>query len=761
MQSRARRGIRSAAIAGFLVVAAGATLTAQQSDRDEHERPEVTELSVEGVHNVSKAQLEQSLATRASSCKSFLLEPFCLFSESELFVEKHFLDRTELKRDVLRIKVFYWKRGYRSATVDTSVTRDGDGGGVKVKFTVDEGPPTIVRTLAIRRPDQVITAKDVQRTLLLRASRPLDMLDLDSSMTLLRNRLWDEGYADAVLYDTVLVTADGRSAEVRVTIDPKSRTLVDTITIHGNEQITEETIRNMLTIEGGHPYRRRDVLESQRNLYGSNLFSRATISADVVGDSGRNVDIAVTEAPFHRMRLSGGFNTVDFFQLEANFDDYSWLGSGRQLSLNGVVSNIFAPALNGTGIFQNVTGNLTDREAAPYLRLEYEAGADITQPWWHDARNTLSLNLFIHRRSAPAIFVDRGYGAGATFTRMVAPRSPLTIGYRYELTQVDAGNIYFCVNYGVCQAATIGALRGRHAMSPISAQIFTDRTDDPLSPTHGYTARLQIEHASAFTLSEFRYNRISGEATRYMPVGDDGAVLAARVRFGWVRPLSSSANALGYAGLGNGDILHPRKRFYAGGSQSVRGYGENQLGPRVLTVDPDSLLAHGWVFEANDAGVVTDSVRCTVGSIADGRCSPLHVPSEDFEPRPTGGTSLIEANIEYRFPIWKRLGGAVFLDGAYVGEGSAGDIFKGTGAITPGFGLRYQSPVGPIRIDLGIRPTLTEELPVVTQTTDSSGTPRLASLLLTKSYDPLEGSGGGFRKVLRRLSLHLSIGQAF
>jgi Outer membrane protein/protective antigen OMA87 len=747
MQSRARRWIGPAAIAAFLLVAAGGNLGAQ-TDRDEHESPEVTKLSIRGVHHVSKSQLEQSIATRASSCKSFLLEPFCLFSKSELFVDKHFLDRTELKRDVLRIKVFYWKRGYRSTTVDTTVARRDNG--VKVEFQIHEGPPTVVRTLAVHRPEKVITAKDVQGALLLRASEPLDVIDLDSSMSLLRNRLWDEGYADAVLYDTVLVTADGRNAEVRVTIDPRPRTVVDTLTIHGNDQITAETIRNMVTLEGGQVYRRRDVLESQRNLYTSNLFSRATITSEIVGDSGRHVDINVTEAPFHRMRVSGGFNTVDFVQVEANFDDYSWLGGGRQLSLNGVLSNILAPQFNGTGIFQNVTGNLTSQDAAPYLRLNYEVGADITQPWWHDARNTLGLNLFLHRRSAPAIFIDKGYGAGATFTRMVASRSPLTIGYRYELTQVDAGNIYFCVNYGVCQPSTIGALRGKHAMSPIALQIFTDRTDDPLNPTRGYNARLQMEHASAFTLSEFRYNRISGEATRYMSVGDNGAVLAGRVRFGWVKPLRSSANALGQQGLGNGDILHPRKRFYAGGSQSVRGYGENQLGPRVLTIDPDTLLKYGSL-----------GGECTAGSIAQGVCALDSVPSDVFEPRPTGGTSLIEANVEYRFPLWKRLGGAVFIDGAYVGEGSANEIFKGTGAITPGFGLRYQSPVGPIRIDLGIRPTLKENLPVITQTLDSTGTPQIVLLLDQKTYDPVEGNGGGFRKILRRLSLHLSIGQAF
>ena len=754
MQRRARGRLGPAAIAAFLLVAAGGTLRAQ-SDSEQRESPEVTELSLKGVHHVSESQLRQSIATAATSCKSFVLEPFCLFSKSAIFVQKRFLDRAELRRDVLRIKVYYWKRGFRSAGVDTTITRQDDG--VKVEFRITEGPPTIVRKLNIRRPEQVITARDVQRVLLLRASQPLNVIYLDSSMSLLRNRLWDEGYADAVLYDTVLITEDARTAEVRVTIDPRQRTVIDTVTIHGNDQITAATIRNIITLRPGQVYRRSDVIESQRNLYIANLFTSAAITAAPSEDSTRRVDIAVTEAPFHRMRLSGGFNSVDFVQLEADFNDYSWLGSGRQLSVTGVLSNILAPQFNGAGIFQNVTGNLSDRDAAPYLRLNYEVSSDIIQPWWHDPRNTLGLSLFLHRRSAPAIFIDKGYGAGLTFTRTVAPRSPLSVGYRYELTEVDAGNIYFCVNYGVCQPATIGALRGRHALSPIAFEIFTDRSDDPISPTRGYNARLQIEHASTFTLSQFRYNRISAEATRYMPMGDNGSVLAGRIRLGWVRSLSSSRNALGQeGGVNSGDVLHPRKRFYAGGSQSVRGYGENQLGPRVLTIDPDTLLAHGFV-EVSPG----DTIPCSTSSIADGSCSPALVPSEDFEPRPTGGTSLIEANIEYRFPIWQRLGGALFVDGAFVGEGDATEIFQGTGAITPGFGLRYQSPVGPIRIDLGIRPTLKEDLPVITETVGPDSTGRIVRLLDKKRFDPLEGRGGTLSKILRRLSLHLSIGQAF
>jgi outer membrane protein assembly factor BamA len=213
-----------------------------------------------------------------------------------------------------------------------------------------------------------------------------------------------------------------------------------------------------------------------------------------------------------------------------------------------------------------------------------------------------------------------------------------------------------------------------------------------------------------------------------------------------VKSLASTGNALGQLGdTSSVGIIHPRKRFYAGGSQSVRGYGENQLGPRVLTVDPDTLIKYG----------------CTEASIANATCNPAAVPSQDFAPQPTGGTSLIEGNIEFRFPIWKQLGGAVFVDGAFVGEGALSQVTKGTGALTPGFGVRYESPVGPIRVDLGIRPGLIENLRVITDVPQGNGTARLVELDTLKTYNPLEGSGSGFRRLLSRLALHLSIGQAF
>jgi hypothetical protein len=66
-----------------------------------------------------------------------------------------------------------------------------------------------------------------------------------------------------------------------------------------------------------------------------------------------------------------------------------------------------------------------------------------------------------------------------------------------------------------------------------------------------------------------------------------------------------------------------------------------------------------------------------------------------------------------------------------------------------------------VRLDLGIRPTLVERLPVVTEVTGTDGTERLVTLTTLRHYNPLEGSGGFLRGIFNRLMLHLAIGPAF
>ncbi|MDQ6886407.1 MAG: BamA/TamA family outer membrane protein [Gemmatimonadota bacterium] len=738
---------RAAAMAvSSLLLAVPSGAQSKNPDKDQREAPEVRSVVAAGVKGVNRSDLLRALATQPSVCRSIVVKPFCILNHSHLWWQKHYLDRTELKRDVLRAKVFYFKHGFRFAQVDTSVSFTK--GGVRVRFAITEGRPTLVSVIRVTQRDSVLADRTIKRLMLLRAGKPLDLLALDSSLVLLRSTLWDAGYSDAVLDDSITVGDSARIAQVEVRIDPRWKARIGQIDIRGNEHISRRTIMNSITLRPGNSYRRTDVLESQQNLYESSLFRTVQIIIPPTGDTVKQLTISVREAPLTEVRTSVGFNTIDYLQAEQRLTRYNWLGGGRRLDVRGVVGNLLGPQLDGVFPFRDAfpgqAPELRDSLARTYLTPTWQASADVTQPWFRSPRNSLGVSVFTHRRSAPLVFVDNGYGTSASFTRQIADRVPLSLSYRFEVTRVGASDVYFCVNFGVCESRTIEALKGHQRLSPLSLGGYVDRTNDLFAPTGGYNGRIELEHASAYTASSFRYNRAEGSLAEYWSLSPT-LVVAMRGRSGWVRALASTGRSIGETTTGI-DIIHPRKRFYAGGSSSVRGYGETQLGPKVLTVDAKELLSRGCDPAAPAA------------------CSPTvldSIPASRFVQRPLGGTSLLEGSVELRFPLpIRHLGGAVFLDGGFVGSGALRDVASGEGALTPGFGFRFFSSAGVIRADLGIRPSLVENRSVITETIDASGAHRIVQLPGIKHYDPLKGASG-IRQVLDRLTLHLSLGQAF
>jgi len=709
--------------------------------------PEVVNLTLKGVKAMKQSDLLQSIYTTSSHCNSFLLVPFCWINKAKYLYTKNYLDHKELERDVLRVRVFYWKRGYREAEVDTAVVARGRN-QVGVTFVIKEGLPTIVSDVIVSQPTPLLSQREINRRVALGKGGPLNLIRLDTSRVFLQNSLFDKGYADAEVDTSIVVDTASRTAVVRLTLNPKYKTTVEDIVVSGNDDVSERTIRKSLTFHIGDIFRRSEMLRSQRALYESNLFRRASIEPrppiDIATpDSAKVVVVTVQESPPREARLSAGFNTIDFVQFETRFTDYNFMGGARRLDVQAVVGNLFASSLNNRGIFHNASVPQTST-LARYFVPTYNASIDLREPWFGSPHNELALSLFTHRRSAPGIYVDRGYGTSLTFTRDVAERAPASLNYRFEISKVDAGDVYFCINYGVCDTPTLEALRGNQRLSPVTLTSAIDRTNDPFSPNRGFRANVSAEHASAFTLSDFRYNRATGDAAAFYQIRKRGAI-GAHARIGWVSPLGSTTQAVGVAASFGDGILHPRKRFYAGGSHSVRGFGENQLGPRVLTIPLASLQSHD-----------SSNLACTSGTDVT-LCNPnlATLKDRDFDPRPLGGNFVAEGSVEARFPVWRDLIGAVFVDAGLVQQKTNPTLPRRRAAITPGFGFRYRSPVGPIRADIGLNPGTTESLPVVTENI-VNGQKTLVTLQQHRTYSPSKGGG-----ILNRVVLHLSIGEAF
>jgi outer membrane protein assembly factor BamA len=750
-----------------LASAVAAPCLAAQRPSDVSPTPEVRKLELNGVEKVDASELERSIATTPTRCRSFLLAVLCRFTRFRGFEERHYLDHKELQRDVLRIRVFYFRHGYRETQVDTAVTPLNEK-AVAVRFDIVEGPPTIVSDVRVDYDTTLLSRRRVRNLTLLRPGEPLDLFQLDSMRVSFQNELWELGYADALVDTATVVDPAARTAQVEVRLVPNHLTTVGQIVITGAERVAPNVILNSLSFKPGDLYRRGDVIQSQRNLYESSLFRLAALDVPPTFDSAKTVNVVVREAPLHDARLSFGFNTVDYIQTDARYTAYNLFGGARRLELSATVGNLFASSMNGTGIFRKVPADTTiTGNADVFLQPTWQTSATLVQPaFLQRPRNSLSFGAFAQRRAVPAVVIDRGYGGDVTFTRQLGLRAPASLAYRFEVTRVEAGGPYFCVNFGVCDTTSIDALRSHQRLSPVLLQLQSDRSDQPLSPTRGYRARAEAEYASQATISDYTYSRASADGSLYMRMGGRRNVLATRLRIGFVRP-----------GQGNTDgVLHPRKRFYAGGSQSVRGFGENQLGPRILT------LPHGYLIHAKDANknpcdAFSDAIRfCDPNTAVDSNPNKSgafeQIKDQQFTPRPLGGTSILEGSVEYRFPLpfFSTLGAAVFVDGAAVGErvldplggglSSLANLVHGKAAITPGFGVRYYSPVGAIRIDLGINTSQSEQLAVVTELV-KNGKRELVPLDIPKRFSATGSETSAWRNALNRLVLHLSIGEAY
>ncbi len=731
-------------LASTLVLAAARGVRAQDDDR-----PLVVGVELRGVRSIDADELQDGLATRATRCRSILYTPLCLASRSPVFARRFHLDPDEIRRDQLRIRLYYWKRGFRDATVSSGTTPGR--GGVKVRFDIEEGEPTIVERIVVRPADGVLPPATISGALRLRQGDPLDLVSLDSTRAQLRDALWERGFADArVDLDTSRVSNAANRGPVTLTLRPGPPTAIDSVRIEGNDAIPTATIRRLLQLTPGDLYKRSALLHSQRELYLSGLFSEVDAEALPTRDSAKVIRVQVREAPLNRLEFGTGFTNADFLQFEAAFSRYHFLGGARRLTVRATASNLLAGQLNDAGPFYDVTQGASGTDRDPFLEPTWAASIEFAQPWAFGPRNQLGASIFTHRRSVPGIVTDRGAGATVALTRQTSSRSDVTLGYTWEASTIEASDVYFCVAVGLCVQSAISVVARRNPLAPVALVGRLDTSDDPFSPTRGFRVSGDAEYASAATGSTFAYGRLALNASLYRHV-TRRAVFAARARVGWVG--ARGAGAGGLVDDAGDPIIHPRKLFFAGGSQSVRGFGENQLGPRVLTIDP---------------AILTDTTLarpCQVAELEDGSCDPNRegVRASAFVPRPLGGSALAEGSVELRLPISPSLGlsGAVFLDGAIVGTRRFTDLLGATATLTPGFGVRFETPVGPVRLDLGIRPKVVERLPVITQVTDADGERRLVTLATARRFDAAESTGGFLAPLLSRLTLHLAIGPAF
>jgi outer membrane protein insertion porin family/translocation and assembly module TamA len=171
------------------------------------------------------------------------------------------------------------------------------------------------------------------------------------------------------------------------------------------------------------------------------------------------------------------------------------------------------------------------------------------------------------------------------------------------------------------------------------AEVRWDTSDSLLNPTRGMLIRARVDHANTSVFSDVNFAKVALEGRHYLPLWW-GIILATRLEIGGIQP------------YGESDSVPFNVRFYAGGPGSVRGFTLNRLGPL------------------------------------------------DSEGEPIGGQSLLEGSVEFRFPIAGNFGGVLFVDFGNVFPGAFSyDVQDLRYAVGPG--VRYNTPIGPFRLDVG------------------------------------------------------------
>jgi outer membrane protein assembly factor BamA len=655
---------------------------------------------------------------------------------------------------VQRVRIFYFRRGYRSATVDTTLLRSDDA--VDVTFDIEEGAAVIVQSLGIVGLDEIEDAREIIADLPLVQGDPFSEVELDASREQIERELKNRGYAEAVvLFEASIPSTDRLSADVVLRAVPGPRSTFGRITVEGSTEVDPEDVRRLLTFNTGDIYNEAEVIRSQRQLYSMALFDYVSITTQPSGtDSTIDVSVGVNEARMRAVQLGFGISTTECMQVEAGWSHRNFFGGTRKLEFTGVLSNIGTNRLARQFPCTQAGVPLSEDEAVtnPFNKINWRLRADFQQPWFLGTENWLYLGVFTERQSLPGIYARVSYGGDIRFSREISEGAAVITTYRPGRDSLEEGSadFLFCANFGICNPDDIERISEPRWLSWVALTFAQSKTDAVLSPTRGFRWTAEGEFASRFTGSEWAYYRGAGEVSWYRRMATR-SVLALHMRASFVRPIGSGLEGVTLRSTFE-PVTHPLKRTYAGGAYTVRGYGQNLLGPKVLLADPRDL-------PGCDGNPITENNTWLCDPNAQG------LTSGQAFPRPVGGENTVVGNIEVRFPLasdsWT---GVAFLD-----LGGVWSITTVTGepetfGWSPGFGVRYLSPVGPLRLDIAYSTGGTELLPVVSeQTIDGEinivqlGRPDDTPILFP--YNPYEDSG--LPEFFSRLQLHFSIGHAF
>ncbi len=585
--------------------------------------------------------------------------------------------RGQISDDRDAIESFYRLNGFSEATAGEPGVTTREDGSLSVQFPVTEGPQTLLTEVRIEGNEK-IAAGDLPRHQL-EAGAPLNPQLLHEDVVALQTFYANRGHVEVQVAQRVTISPDKTQASVVYAIAEGPQVNVDEVIVRGNTYTDRDVVLRKSGIVPGQPFSYTSILQAQRELYRLGIFQRVEVQASQSGTTVGDRDVAIQVEEGRNLTLSGSVG------LRLERGDQEAVEEENETPTSEDVGG----GSGGTEIHERVSLAVAHRNlfgTGRYLGLEIVAGREeqeafltYREPFISKWNIPIQLQIFQSDDSTRTGTPILQRGVSVEASKIALERTRWSVRYEYKISECqDSGELCRKLEEDAPVESLDPSLRNIK-ISSITPTFFWDTRDDILDPHRGFFTSASVEYAFPLFRAETGFLREYLQGAFYVPVSRR-TVVALSGRLGFIQPY---ARMLPEAGEEIG-ALRPiplSERFTAGGETSHRAFALDRLGDLCLGDDE------------NHTPLPSDECKPTLLATYD----PL---TKTLSPiLPLGGNSLALMNVEYRFPIFgDTVGGAVFADIGNVFAGSQIDLARlRYGA---GVGLRYLSPVGPLRLDV-------------------------------------------------------------
>jgi outer membrane protein insertion porin family len=571
-----------------------------------------------------------------------------------------------LDADVATIEDAYRRAGFVGVKADSGIEPQTAAPGTPVplivRIIVREGVQTLVGAVTFVG-NKAVDEGEMRNLVTLKTGVPFVPAQAAADRAAVELRYLNLGFETVNVEVKPAVSRDGTRADLQFDVREGPQVTVDHVIIVGNARTSLETIEAELRLRAGDPIGREAMFESQRRLSALGLFRRVNITEVGHGDERRrDLLVSVEEAAMTTIAYGGGLEGGRKVVQEVNGQAGERFEFAPRASIELSRRNLFGKNRSATlfasgSLPLRVSGEPT--AATDTSIPQYRVGGTYREPRVFDTLADAYLDVTFEQQIRSS-FDFRRRAASAVLARRLSPTLTVTGSYQIQRNEVFNNTV------DPTQQPLIDRTFPEVRLSSFLGSIAHDTRNDPSDATSGHLLSADGQIAARAIGSEIGFVKSRFTAQMFRTIQKTrGIVFAGSARLGLASGFPRVAEDQ------NGqpqviDDLDASSRFYAGGDTTIRGFALDSVGVRYdppRTPNIDTLDSNGFAL---------------------------------------GGNAVLIVNGELRVPVRGGLQIAEFIDSGNVFQRvTTMDLTQMRTAV--GFGVRYKSPIGPIRVDLGFK----------------------------------------------------------